>query len=79
MNLHTVERIDVNDRLPREGQNVLAIWTDMDRVRGMDVACFEEGEFYDSFDDKLPGVSHWVDLTPVQWNDGVPLHKAFRP
>lgn len=82
MNLHTVERIDVNDRLPREGSCVLC-WGHL-RSHGwrwVDVLKFEDGRFTDDDEDDpedwTADVTHWADLSSLNWNDGLPLHRSF--
>ena len=86
-NLHTLQRIDVKDRLPREGSLVLC-WGHL-RSHGwrwVDVLEFRDGRFigpvaeecgtseedYDWTDD----VTHWAALEPMNWNDGLPLHRS---
>lgn len=75
MNLHTVERIDVNDRLPRDESFVLC-WGH-NKIKGwrwVDVLLFQDGAFLcDEQVDHTEEVTHWADLSPLNWNDGLPF------
>ena len=56
-----MEWISVEDRLPEEGQRVLALFV----THFMEVACFKDGEWKVSFDDwseYLFPISHWMPL-----------------
>lgn len=85
-NLHTLERIDVKDRLPREGSYVL-VWGVLKSHgwRWVDVLEFRDGRFIDPTEEELNGhdfdytdsATHWADLTVANWNDGLPLYRNF--
>ena len=84
---HTLHRIDVKDQLPRDGSLVLC-WGHLKSHgwRWVDVFTFKDERFinenlefggadedeYDFTDQ----VTHWAPLEPLNWNDGVPLHRS---
>lgn len=81
-NLHTLERIDVKDRLPREDSYVL-VWGHNKEygIRWLDVFLFDGTKFVDE-DAEEPDefshmVTHWAPLQSLNWNDGLPLGRGF--
>ena len=79
---HTLHRIDVKDQLPREGTYVLCWGHNKDLGwRWVDVLYFD-GEIFVDEDSDEPGefhhmVTHWAQLEPLNWNDGVPLFRGY--
>lgn len=83
---HTLHRIDVKDQLPRDGSYVLC-WGRLKSHgwRWVDVLEFRAGRFIDPTEEELEGddfdytdgVTHWADLTVMNWNDGLPLYRKF--
>ena len=84
---HTLHRIDVKDRLPKEGSSILC-WGHQVRCgwRWVDVLTFEAGRFIDQNIreadcdedwDFTHMVTHWASLVPLNWNDGLPLHRSY--
>lgn len=86
---HTLHRIDVKDQLPRDGSLVLCWghlkshgwrWVDVLEYSGgrfldpVAMECGADEEDYDWTDD----VTHWASLVPMNWNDGLPLHRSCR-
>lgn len=80
---HTLHRIDVKDQLPRDGSLVLC-WGHLKSHgchgwRWVDVLMFEDEHFIDNHEDTedyTDVVTHWAPLDPLNWNDGVPLHRS---
>ena len=77
---HTLHRIDVKDKLPRDGSLVLC-WGHLKTLgwRWVDVLRFEDGQFIENSDFAeayTDVVTHWAPLEPLNWNDGVPLHRS---
>ena len=80
MSLHTIERIDIKDKLPRNGSLVLC-WGHLKSHgwRWVDVLNFEDGRFVNNDDDPedyTDDVTHWASLVPLALNDGLPLHRS---
>lgn len=77
---HTIERIDVKDRLPRENSYVL-VWGHNveDGFRWIDLLAYENARFVDDDIgcDVTEHVTHWAELTNLNWNDGLPLGRGF--
>jgi hypothetical protein len=77
-----LHRIDVKDRLPRDDSYVL-VWGHNKEagIRWVDVYLFIDGVFIDE-DSEDPKecsdmVTHWADLTNINWNDGVPINRGY--
>ena len=83
MSLHTIERIDIKDKLPRNGSFVLC-WGHL-RSHGwrwIDVLKFEDGRFHGDIEevdegDWVDDVTHWAPLDHLTLGDGLPLHRSF--
>lgn len=77
MSLHTIERIDIKDKLPRNGSLVLCWGHNQEYgIRWIDTLYFEDGKFFgDLEEDYAEQVTHWANLAMLNWNDGVPLHR----
>ena len=83
---HTLHRIDVKDQLPREETWVL-VWGHLKSHgwRWVHVLWFEKGKFIDQAvrdldpdeGDYTDLITHWAPLEPLNWNDGLPLHRSY--
>jgi hypothetical protein len=82
---HTLLRIDVMDRLPRDGSLVLCWGHQQDYgFRWVDVLEFSDGRFVDTGAlecgadkyDWTDDVTHWASLVPLNWNGGLPFHRS---
>lgn len=80
--VHVLYRIDVKDQLPRDESYVLVWGHNKDEgIRWVDVLLFLDGVFVDE-DAEDPEhlsdmVTHWADMTDMNWNDGVPMNRGF--
>jgi hypothetical protein len=79
---HVLHRIDVKDQLPREDSYVL-VWghNKEDGLRWMDVFLFDGVRFVDDGsedpEEHSDMITHWADMTNLNWNDGVPFNRMF--
>lgn len=76
---HTLHRIDVKDQLPREESWVL-VWgrNPSNAHRWIDVFQWNGETFVDDNGEPWGSdATHWASLVPLNWNDGLPLHRSF--